>query len=91
MLLYLFVAAADGREVRTSALAAASGAPASTALRHIELLQGHGLVNRSPSVLDQRVTNVALSETGLAAMAGYLARIATPIAAERRTPPRLSA
>ena len=91
MLLYLFVAAANGNAVRTSALAAASGAPASTALRHMELLQRHGLVCRSPSALDQRVTNVALSETGLAAMASYFARIASLTAADRRTPPRLSA
>ena len=72
MLLDLFMQYAGGAKVSTSSLCIASDSPHSTALRHIAQLEEAGLVKRSPSAHDKRITFVELTEEGVLAMGEYL-------------------
>lgn len=78
MLLDLYDARLAGAEVTVTSLAAASGVPATTALRRMETLQGHGLIERSGDSEDKRRTIIRLTEHGLEAVEqffeAYLAR-----------------
>ena len=60
MLLHLYSADVEGREVPTTSLCIASTAASTTALRHIETLQRTGLIERGPSPRDNRVTLIRL-------------------------------
>lgn len=72
MLLELFMQYAGGAKVSTTSLCIASDAPNSTALRQIVQLEEAGLIKRSPSEFDKRVTFVELTTSGLLAMGRYL-------------------
>ena len=72
MLLDLFQQFAGGAKVSTTSLCIASRVPSTMALRHIALLEEHGLVKRSHSAFDKRVTFVELTDAGVVAMGGYL-------------------
>ncbi len=72
MLLDLFMQFAGGAKVSTTSLCHASGVPSTTALRYIQLLEEGGLVKRSNSAFDKRVTFVELTDAGVLAMGGYL-------------------
>ena len=72
MLLELFMQYAGGAKVSTTSLCIASDAPNSTALRQIVQLEEAGLVKRSASEFDKRVTFVELTPSGLLAMGRYL-------------------
>lgn len=61
MLLDLVSAREGGRAVTTTALCYGSGAPPSTALRHVERLVHAGLVNRQGAVDDHRRTIISLA------------------------------
>ena len=54
MLLELYVAHEQGRDISISSLCYASGVPASTALRHVQRLEEHGLVEREGDRSDNR-------------------------------------
>ena len=54
MLLELFVAHQGGRQVSVKSLCHASGVPATTALRHLSLLEKHGLITRDGDAQDNR-------------------------------------
>jgi len=58
--------------VSVSSLCIASDAPPSTALRHITLLEENGLITRSPSAHDRRITFVGLTDQAVVAMGSYL-------------------
>ncbi|MDD3798525.1 MAG: winged helix DNA-binding protein [Novosphingobium sp.] len=62
ILLDLFVNARRQRPVSTTSLCIASGAPATTALRHIAMLEKRGLVRRVRAQHDGRVHYVELTE-----------------------------
>lgn len=72
MLLDLFMQYAGGAKVSTTSLCIASRVPGSTALRYISLLEQAGLVARSQSDFDRRVTFVGLTEAGVLAVGKYL-------------------
>lgn len=72
MLLDLFMQYAGGAKVSTTSLCIASDCPPSTALRHIDQLEQAGLVERSPSAHDKRITFVGLTDKGVIAMGNYL-------------------
>lgn len=72
MLLELFMQYAGGAKVSTTSLCIASGVPNSTALRHIAMLEEEGLIKRSTSEFDRRVTFVELTEKGVLALGRYL-------------------
>jgi DNA-binding transcriptional ArsR family regulator len=75
MLLDLFMQFAGGAKVSTSSLCLSARAPSSTALRHIGLLEEHGLVRRSQSAFDRRVTFVELTDQGVLAVGSYLEQV----------------
>jgi len=68
MLLELFIQFAGGARVSTKSLVIASGAPNTTGLRVIDRLEEAGLVERSPSQMDKRVTHVCLTREGIIAV-----------------------
>jgi hypothetical protein len=72
MLLELFIQFADGTRVSTKSLVIASGAPDTTALRIIDRLVDAGIIERSPSQIDKRVTLVSLTRQGVIAVGSVL-------------------
>lgn len=75
MLLELYSADVEGREVPTTSLCIASTAASTTALRHIEVLERTGLIERRPNPRDNRVTLIRLSLNGRTRMGAYLAAV----------------
>ena len=67
MLLDLFDARLAGVEVTVTSLGAASGVPLTTALRRMEALQEHGLIDRNEDGDDKRRTIIRLTEAGVEA------------------------
>jgi CheY-like chemotaxis protein len=78
MLLDLYDAFLADAEVTVTSLGVASGVPATTALRRMDTLQGHGLIVRAEDKDDKRRTIIKLTDPGLAAVEKffetYLAR-----------------
>lgn len=72
MLLELFIQFAGGTRVSTKSLVIASGAPYTTGLRVIDRLEEAGLVIRSTSQMDKRVTHVSLTQQGVVAVGQVL-------------------
>ena len=62
MTLELFIAAEERRGVSITSLCFASGVPATTALRHIRMLETKGIFERLPHPSDRRITLVRLSK-----------------------------
>lgn len=71
MLLDLYDARLADQQVTVTSLAAASGAPPTTAWRRISALQSHGLIERIDDPDDKRRAIVRLSSTGLAAVENF--------------------
>lgn len=76
ILLDLFLAKAEGRQVSVSSLCIAAAVPHSTALRHISCLVARKLVERIPNRVDGRVTFVEITESGCSPMRDFLKRLA---------------
>ena len=72
MLLDLFDGQLSGQEVTITSLGAASGSPLTTALRRMDVLQAHGLIERIAGSGDKRRTIVRLSKSGLEAVERFL-------------------
>ena len=68
MLLDLYDASLSNAEVTVTSLSAASGVPATTALRRIDELQRHDLIARIEDKDDKRRTIIRLTEAGLKAV-----------------------
>lgn len=68
MLLDLYDARLAAAEVTVTSLSVASGVPSTTALRRIETLQGHGLIERISDADDKRRTIIRLTTAGLEAV-----------------------
>ncbi len=68
MLLDLYDAELSRAEVTVTSLGAASGVPLTTALRRMEQLLGHGLIERAGDNEDKRRTIVKLTSDGLGAV-----------------------
>jgi len=71
MLLDLYDAHLSEVEVTVTSLGAASGVPQTTALRRMDVLQGHGLIARAEDKNDQRRTIIRLTEAGLSAVESF--------------------
>jgi hypothetical protein len=78
ILLDLFIAGEDGRNVTIKSACVAAGAPQSTALRHIAHLIDLGLAVRSQHPSDARSAFLRLSERGRTRMLEFLAQAAHP-------------
>lgn len=68
MLLDLYDARLTGAEVTVTSLGVASGVPLTTALRRMDQLSEHGLIERAGDAGDKRRTIVRLSQEGLEAV-----------------------
>jgi DNA-binding response OmpR family regulator len=71
MLLDLYDARLGADEVTVTSLGAASGVPLTTALRRMEMLQNHGLIDRVEDRDDKRRTIMRLTEQGLRAVENF--------------------
>ncbi|WP_289297524.1 response regulator [uncultured Reyranella sp.] len=71
MLLDLYDARLAAEEVTVTSLGAASGVPLTTALRRMEALQAHGLIDRVEDRGDKRRTIMRLTEQGLRAVENF--------------------
>jgi len=71
MLLDLYDARLGAEEVTVTSLGAASGVPLTTALRRMEALQKHGLIDRVEDSDDKRRTIMKLTEHGLRAVDNF--------------------
>lgn len=71
MLLDLYDAALANAEVTVTSLSAASGVPATTALRRIDELQRHDLITRVEHKDDKRRTIIRLTEAGVKAVSRF--------------------
>ena len=76
MMLDLFIAGEEGRDVSVSSLCFASGVPPTTALRHIRTLVSKGLFERTSHPRDRRICHVRLSDTARDRMTIYLSSLA---------------
>ena len=65
ILLDLYIATAEQREVRVSSACIAGAVPISTALRHIGYLAKRGLVVRSPHPRDNRSSVIQLTSSAI--------------------------
>lgn len=72
MLLELFIQFAGGAQVSTKSLCIASGSSDTTALRIIDRLEDAGLLERSQSTVDKRVTLIGLTRKGVLAVGTIL-------------------
>lgn len=77
MMLELFIASEEGRNIAISSLCLASGVPSTTALRHIRALVAKGLFERTSHPRDRRICYVRLSKEARNQMIGYLVSVAS--------------
>ena len=71
ILLDLMSTADPNRWISTTSACIASAVPATTALRHLQILEEAGLIDRKPHERDQRVSCVRISPAGRAAFESY--------------------
>jgi len=76
MLLDLFIADAERRRLTVKSICIASGAPMTTALRHLNWLVDNGYAVRLDHPHDGRSVRVQLGTAGREAMTGYLVSLA---------------
>lgn len=74
MLLDLFVSEHRGRRVSTTSACLASGIPATTALRWLDMLESRGLIERTSTSRDKRVKYVMLTDRSRQALCALLQR-----------------
>ena len=75
MLLDLYIARLEGRDISVTSLCSASAVPGTTALRWISVMESHGLAERSEAVHDKRVHFVKITLEGARVMQRYLRRV----------------
>lgn len=76
MMLDLYLARIEGRQVSVGSASIAADVPATTALRWIAKLELMGLVERSSDPLDARRSYIAMTDATVERMRDYLAQIA---------------
>jgi DNA-binding MarR family transcriptional regulator len=76
ILLDLFAAQEEGKRVSISSACIASGAPSTTALRHIKAMERSGLLRREACPTDKRSRYLHLSCAARLKMAALLSRMA---------------
>lgn len=72
MLLFLYMQRVKSAKVKVTMLCAAAGVPPTTALRYIDALQGHALIEKSASSTDTRVVFVSLTDTAFENLTDFL-------------------
>ena len=86
MLLDLFVQRVRGRRISISSMCIASSVPSTTALRYIDLMETHGLIEKSPDPVDRRRTNVEISPSAFMTMARHLDGVLNSIGEQETGP-----
>jgi DNA-binding MarR family transcriptional regulator len=86
ILLDLYLAAAKGRPVSVSSACIGSGAPQTTAIRHLALLENAGLVVRTPNPMDNRAGIVTLTEEAIRRIDDWARRVRSVWKAETPLP-----
>lgn len=86
ILLDLYLAAAKGRPVSVSSACIGSGAPQTTAIRHLALLESAGLVVRTPNPMDNRAGIVTLTEEAIRRIDDWARRVRSVWKAETPLP-----
>lgn len=71
ILLDLYVAAKENVKISTTSACIGANVPPTTGLRWLQVLEGHGLIERECDGLDQRRIFVKLSKSGYAAMSDF--------------------
>lgn len=77
ILLDLYVARSEDREISVSSACAAGRVPATTGLRWLDRLEVAGLISRRPAANDRRRVLVELTEEAIPALEQLLAAIAS--------------
>lgn len=85
-MLDLYLAAAKGRPVSVSSACIGSGAPQTTAIRHLALLESAGLVVRTPNPMDNRAGIVTLTEEAIRRVDDWARRVRSVWKAETPLP-----
>ena len=80
LLLDLYVAQIEGRDIGVTSACVASCVPMTTALRWIGLLEEHALIERYDHPLDRRVHYLRLTSDGIRRMQAYLAQAEREVA-----------
>ncbi len=75
MLLDLYIADGERRQITVKSVCIAANVPTTTALRHLRWLHEQGLVERLNHPRDARSTHVRLTAIAIVAMASYLDEI----------------
>jgi DNA-binding MarR family transcriptional regulator len=75
MLLDLFIAAEEGKQISVSSLCIASSVPQTTALRWIAILEAEALIMRTPDPIDARRVFLSLSKSGHDILKQHLAHL----------------
>ena len=75
MLLELFVAAGDRKQIATTSLCLGSGVPATTAQRYIDMLVARGMAERCVDPEDRRRTLIGITQAGRDAMTSYFRQL----------------
>ncbi len=91
ILLDLYLAAAKGRPVSVSSACIGSGAPQTTAIRHLALLESAGLVIRSPNPMDNRAGIVTLTDEAVRRVDDWARRVRSVWKSETPLPGELVA
>ena len=75
LLLDLYVARTENRQVSTTSACLAANVPPTTGLRCIERLERKALVTRSPNAGDSRLTIIAISDSAFEKLTTLLRRL----------------
>ena len=76
ILLELYASESDERTVSVKGACVGADVPATTALRHLDLLEEAGLIKRLPAEADRRMLIVKLTDEARVKMTAYLAQYA---------------
>ena len=71
ILIDLYVATKENVKISTTSACIGSSVPPTTGLRWLQVLEGHGLIERECDIHDQRRTFVKLTDSGCAAMSKF--------------------
>lgn len=75
MLLALYAAELEGKELTPACLAAASAVPRTSVLRWLTIMGKRGLVRRSRDAADHRLVHLALTQEAIAGIEAYFSAI----------------
>lgn len=78
ILLELYISRYNREEISSSSLAFAVGMPLTTAIRHVDILEKNGIVERT-KIKDERVTAIRLTARGFEKMSDYFVEKVMPL------------